>query len=190
MGSQKSYRCYIAMIRRAMDQQHEHLKLQWRDQVHTWRATRTQIGVSPYNWQSSWWYYCARTALLINSVSEMCTVGLNNVQKKPQTKRIDKIFRWQFDSLLRHGVLCQDHQMAFPSCLASKERGEPMSLAGGEAATVAPWHNILHHVHRLCSSWQGVQAMCWLLRDSLVKRASIGTRFKAFSSNRHRVKLA
>lgn len=27
--------------------------------------------------------------------------------------------------------------MAFPSCTASKERGEPMSLAGGKVATVA-----------------------------------------------------
>lgn len=31
------------------------------------------------------------------------------------------------------------------------------------------WHEILHHVHHLCSSWQGGQAMWWLLRDSLVQ---------------------
>lgn len=34
--------------------------------------------------------------------------------------------------------------------------GGTMSLAGGEVATVAPWHNFPHRVHRLCSSWRGV----------------------------------
>lgn len=38
--------------------------------------------------------------------------------------------------------------------------GEPLSQAGGKVATVAPWHRIFHHVHRLCGTWQGGQAMC------------------------------
>lgn len=50
-----------------------------------------------------------------------------------------------------------------------QKRGEPMSPAGGKVATVAPWHNSLHRVHCLCSSWQGGQAMCWLSGDSLVQ---------------------
>lgn len=62
----------------------------------------------------------------------------------------------------------QNHRMAFLSYqIATEERGKPVSVAGGKVATVTPWHNILHHVYRLCSSWQGGQAMCWLLRDSV-----------------------
>lgn len=42
--------------------------------------------------------------------------------------------------------------------------------------------HVLHHVPRLCSSWHGGQAMCWVIGNSLVQWVSSEIRFKADTS--------
>lgn len=42
--------------------------------------------------------------------------------------------------------------------------------------------HVLHHVPRLCSSWHGGQAMCWVIGNSLVRWVSSEIRFKADTS--------
>lgn len=57
-----------------------------------------------------------------------------------------------------------------------------MSLAGGEASTLAPG---FHHVHCLCSSRLGGRDMRRLSRDSLVLKTLTEMRFKAITSKQH-----
>ncbi len=173
--ARNSFGCYMAMFSEVMDQQYYHLILQWRGQVGSWRAIQTHciklmflhITEEPVDAIIVRGQHCQRTGSHSLSLQLFIYSGF-----------VSKCVLWK---------LFKDDQMAFTSCITSKERGEPMLLAGGEAATVAPWHNILHYVHRLCSSWQGGQAMCWLLRDSLVQCASIEIRFKVITSKHHTV---
>lgn len=161
-----TYGGYIAIFGRVMDKHHYHLILQWRDEVVSWRATQT------HSIKLMFLHMTDKRVDGIQHCYQRASPLLSLLCIHPEFVcwgNSSKLIRWP-----SHHALLQ-------------KRGEPMSLAGGKVATVAPWHNILHHVHRLCSSWQGGQAMCWLLTDSL---ASIEIRFKAITSKQHTVSLA